>query len=130
MERRSFIKKGIAATSACSLAGVTALASNQSTTKKKTRCRVTVLKKEYYKEYYEQYKGKPGKPCPLFEVGQVHILKNWWGPPKGFCEWAWADMRPFVQQIFNGKEVTVVCCTDGFRPVVFKLERFEEEIEA
>ena len=130
MKRRSFIKRGIVATSACSLAGVSALALDQQSaeTKMKARCRVTVLKKNYYPEYYEKFKGKTGKPCPLFEVGDEYIINNWWEYPKGFCEWAWADMRPFVQKIFSGTEVTVTCCTDGFRPVVFKLERFEEEV--
>ena len=47
-----------------------------------------------------------------------------WYPPEGFCDWAWADIRTYIGLVHaGGMEQTVACCTDGFRPVFFKLER-------
>jgi len=51
--------------------------------------------------------------------------------PKGFCVWAWAAIEKDVSILALGgnapwirKEgVIISCCTDGLRPVVFKLER-------
>jgi len=54
--------------------------------------------------------------------------------PKGFCSWAWADIQRDVTVLALGgdfpwvkeKGVTFSSCTDGFRPVIFKLERMKE----
>ena len=60
----------------------------------------------------------------LFEEGQEFVVKSPYQPPEGFCQWAWADIRQFILGVYFGWEDAVVaCCTDGFRPVIFKLER-------
>ena len=54
-------------------------------------------------------------------------------PPEGFRAWAWVDIHREVVRVMgegnNGalkqKGTTVTCCTDGFRPVVFKIERID-----
>lgn len=51
--------------------------------------------------------------------------------PEGFCGWAWNDINKIVQTLrfhgnfhwFEEPGVSVNCCTDGLRPVVFKIER-------
>jgi len=51
--------------------------------------------------------------------------------PEGFCSWAWADIQRDVIHMGLGGDfpwmkkpgVMISCCTDGLRPVVFKLER-------
>ena len=51
--------------------------------------------------------------------------------PEGFCGWAWDDIYKVVQALrfhgnfhwFDEPGVSVNCCTDGLRPVVFKIER-------
>jgi uncharacterized repeat protein (TIGR04076 family) len=51
--------------------------------------------------------------------------------PEGFCTWAWDDITKDVEtlrfhgnfQWFEEPGVSVNCCTDGLRPVVFKIER-------
>ena len=70
--------------------------------------------------------------CPAFTEGQEFIVTT--GQPEGFCAGAWADIYrhitvlrwgghyPWMNE--DGKYLT--CCTDGFRPVVFRLERLEE----
>jgi len=54
------------------------------------------------------------------------------GPmPAGFCTWAWHDIYPAVTSLrFGGnfpwmkKEGMVIsCCSDGARPVFFRIER-------
>lgn len=130
MKRRKFLTTTAAASSACAITGGVVLAGTSTANdekKKVTKCKITVLKKGYDKELFQTYKDRDGKPCPLFEIGQEIIVNKWWNCPEGFCNWAWADIRPYIQQIFSGTEKTVSCCTDGFRPVVFLLERIEEE---
>lgn len=133
MERRKFLSKTIAATSACTMAGgvVFACASAGNEEKEvKIKCKITVLKKEHYEDLSQEHKGRAGKPCPLFEVGQEIIVEKWWECPEGFCSWAWADIRPMIQQVqFAESRVSIGCCTDGLRPVVFKIEKVEVEIE-
>jgi uncharacterized repeat protein (TIGR04076 family) len=48
-----------------------------------------------------------------------------------FCSWAWADIQRDVVHLALGgdfpwikeKGIGISCCTDGLRPVIFKLER-------
>ncbi len=92
----------------------------------KLRCRITVLKKIFNEDLYQQYPYGAASPCGRFEEGQVFITDNRWDPPEGFCHWAWGDLRPIIQSIHAGHSVTMIsCCTDGLRPVTFKLERIE-----
>ncbi|MBN1820325.1 MAG: TIGR04076 family protein, partial [Prolixibacteraceae bacterium] len=125
MKRRKFLATTVAATSACTLAASTmgsTLTINQEK-KKSIRCKITVLRKDYHQDLYEKYTNGKGKICQAFQVGGEYITKNKWDCPENFCNWAWADIRPFIQQISMGRESAVVCCTDGFRPVYFLLER-------
>ena len=76
---------------------------------------------------------KHSKACPVFEIGQEFIVKNDGEMPKEFCHWAWNDLYKVVTALRYGanwepeaKErgaPTIHCCTDGLRPVIFKLER-------
>jgi uncharacterized repeat protein (TIGR04076 family) len=52
--------------------------------------------------------------------------------PEGFCSWAWVDIQKYVLTLARGGNLlgvkpgtSVACCSDGFRPVTFKLERLE-----
>jgi len=77
--------------------------------------------------------GLPTK-CQKFKKGQEFIVEKDLEKPKDFCSWAWNDIqRDVVVLCFGGhypwiKEglsVTYSCCTDGLRPVVFRLEKIE-----
>lgn len=69
--------------------------------------------------------------CPLFTEVKEFIVDEVGNMPQGFCSWAWADIQRDVTHLrFQGdfpwmkvKGVTYACCTDGLRPVFFKLER-------
>ncbi len=100
------------------------------------KCKITVIKKELFQDVAEKYGNpEPGiVVCPRFEVGQEFILEGT-GMPEGFCNWAWADIqRDVVGVLFGasypwikGEHCLISCCTDGIRPVVFKIERIEVE---
>lgn len=99
--------------------------------------KITVLKRTLHEDLVEAYKSKEAIKqtgaglCPLFQEGQEFIVDSPWKAPESFCPWAWADFRQFVLSFFIGSEpatskpsdVFIACCTDGFRPVIFKLER-------
>jgi uncharacterized repeat protein (TIGR04076 family) len=92
----------------------------------KFRCKITVLGKAFNEDLYRQYPYGAASPCGRLEEGQVFITDNRWDPPEGFCQWAWGDLRPMIQSIHTGHPVVMIsCCTDGLRPVTFKLERIE-----
>ena len=100
-----------------------------------TKCRITVLRRMANHDLIEEYKHKTVAPCDLFVDEQVFILDNWDHPPEGFCEWAWADIHKKLMLVVGEAELVpepirqagmmIACCTDGFRPVVFKMERLD-----
>ena len=96
--------------------------------------KITVLKKDLYKELVNEFAAdKALAQCPKFEDGQEFVLDK---PniPEDFCPWAWADLQRDVVAVFHGasypwidqKNAIISCCTDGLRPVVFKIERIGE----
>ena len=71
--------------------------------------------------------------CDQFNVGDEWIMQG--GElPQGFCSGAFDDIYRYISGLRAGanyswmeKEGEVLaCCTDAFRPVVFKIERVEE----
>lgn len=126
MQRRNFLRKaaiGSAGIIAGSLLSEKTVA-NQ--TEKKFKCKITVLKKTLNQEWSREFKKKDSKMCGVFNEGQEFILDDVWSVPEGFCSWAWADMRTLIHKVNDGAmNVFVSCCTDGFRPVYFKIEKVE-----
>ncbi len=124
MERRRFI-----AASACALAGLGLAAgdaaSSDTQAQKKVAVRLTVLKRGFEKEFADKFRNGQGAPCPRFKDGQEFTVASQWAMPQGFCEWAWGDIRTYIHDVFATGATTVGCCTDGFRPVFFKIERTE-----
>jgi uncharacterized repeat protein (TIGR04076 family) len=93
--------------------------------------RITVLKRTLQRDALEQYADSIWPPCERFTEGQVFVSKGA-NMPEGFCSWAWADIQKYVLTLCRGGNflgsrtgVTVACCTDGYRPVVFGVERIE-----
>ncbi|MEM2111818.1 MAG: TIGR04076 family protein [Candidatus Bathyarchaeia archaeon] len=97
-----------------------------------SKVKITVLKRLVLNDL-DKYKKEPSVACTLFKDGQEFVSERL-QMPNGFCSWAWADIQRDVAVLaLNGnfdwvkdKGVGISCCTDGFRPVVFKLERIEE----
>ena len=99
------------------------------------KTKITVVKKFVAEELIGEFvdgeaKGKGFGLCDVYELGQEYILEKP-NMPEGFCAWAWADIHRDVIAMMSGasfpwigKEgVSIACCTDGLRPVVFKIER-------
>jgi uncharacterized repeat protein (TIGR04076 family) len=127
MERRGFITQA-GAVSAAALAGGAAVAAElrRYEPSEKYKCRITVLRKDFNADFYRMHPYGAAESCGRFQVGQVFVTPNPWDPPEGFCQWAWADLRPIIHRIHAGNPtVMVACCTDGLRPVFFKLEAVE-----
>lgn len=75
--------------------------------------------------------------CPRHRVGDVFICETH-ECPEGFCSWAYADIQkdladlcydspPYYDYWLKGRRVNHVSCTMGQHPVVFKIERMEDE---
>ncbi len=85
--------------------------------------RITVLKHAVQSEY-QKYGGGEIKACTVVQDGQQFIAERPWNKPQGMCDWAWADVRAYLPFLFAGeRDQMVACCTDGYRPVFFRLER-------
>ncbi len=127
MERREFLTT-LAATSGCAMAaasleGAEDQASAGDQAQKKFGVKITVLRRDFEKEIIDQLKTGPKSACTRFTDGQEFIVKSQWAMPEKFCEWAYADIRAYIPMVLGQGNPIAVCCTDGFRPVFFKVER-------
>lgn len=109
-------------------------------TTKNHKCKITVLKRECYTDLQQKYLADPKSgPCPYFREGQEIIVDsdNFFHMLNGtFCSEAWDCISRYVYSALQGgsimrgwtndEKVMITCCNDGTRPVVFKLERFDE----
>lgn len=99
------------------------------------KVRITVLKRMDPKDIFRTPPVTPAEPlgvCDLFEDGQVFISEPYGRMPEGFpCGSAWNTIYGTVRALAFGGiipwykegDVSINCCTDGLRPVVFKIER-------
>ena len=97
------------------------------------KCKITVLKRTINQDIVDEYlEGEMGL-CESFQDDQEFVVESPFVPPEGFCAWAWADMRKDIFTVVLGGDfpwarqpgATITCCTDGYRPVIFKIERIE-----
>ncbi len=128
MERRRFL--GCVGGVPVSASIVAAEEAGASTGKlKRTACKITVVKRSVQLDLAERFRNGQVKQCDVFKDGQEFRVSEPWFPPEGFCQWAWADIRSYVSANFHGGDFpTVACCTDGFRPVHFRIERVEAKV--
>ncbi len=101
----------------------------------RSKVKITVLKRLNTKEIFGDSPplGQAIEACDLFKVGQEFIVGEDGRMPEGFCHWAWNDLYKVTTTLrFGGdfpwmkeKGTSISCCTDGFRPVIFKVERIE-----
>ncbi len=124
MERREFIKSA-AIGSACTLTGgVISGSTFAKVNSDEDVIKITVLKKTINNDWNKQFRDREGEMCNVFSEGQEFIVKSPWSAPEGFCHWAWADIRTYIHLVNAASfKNSVACCTDGFRPVFFKIEK-------
>ncbi len=103
------------------------------------KVRITVLKTTLDEELAREYGADGLGPCPMLRAGQVFYAD--YAKPDHFCDEAWKAIYQYVFALAHGtgNELfyygdwirvpgTAICsCNDGLRPVIFKLERTEEE---
>lgn len=100
------------------------------------KCKITVLKREFYPELAKEYIPFPNfGPCEMMKEGDVFLTSGSFGNecPKGFCAMAWqaiclqATTLAGGGLVFGHDAVHIACCNDGVRPVIFKLEAYEDD---
>jgi uncharacterized repeat protein (TIGR04076 family) len=102
------------------------------------KCKITVLKRMVNKELIDQYTGDEYRametvPCPYLRDAQEFWVEDSGTLPEGFCAWAWANIHSQILTIMSGGDfapwiqpgTAIACCSDGLRPVVFKVERIK-----
>lgn len=113
MNRRNFIS----AASLCSVAAAQTPAAFKG-------IKITVLKNSVQEEFQKFRPNSKIAACTVQKEGQEFLLKSVWSKPEGMCEWAWADLRPVIHAVNGGQPQRMVsCCTDGYRPVFFLVEK-------
>jgi uncharacterized repeat protein (TIGR04076 family) len=99
------------------------------------KLKITVLKRQDPKDIFDEYPVAERDwfvPCKVYEDGQEFILDGL-QMPEGFCGSAWQTIYPNVRTLafggnlsyFEEEGVSITCCADGMRPVIFKIERIE-----
>ncbi len=104
------------------------------------KVRITILKRTLHQDLVDTYIQDEAfrnrfTVCPIFEEGQTFVSEDWPTKPAGFCERAWPDIRHEVAMVMYNATVpwierpgvTITCCNDGLRPVVFEIERVGDE---
>lgn len=101
------------------------------------KCVITVLKRHFDAELAKEYGSDGLGKCPMHTEGQVFHAD--FAKPEGFCDEAWKAIYQYVFALAHGdgifyygdwirKPGVAICtCNDGLRPVVFKIERTDEE---
>ncbi|MCW4013802.1 MAG: TIGR04076 family protein [Candidatus Bathyarchaeota archaeon] len=105
---------------------------------KRSKVKITVLKKiDPATIFNGNIPNIPGTDkkyqiCQAFKEGQEYIVEMKGERPEGFCVWAWNDLFKDMSILHFGgnfpwaeEGTTITCCTDGIRPVSFKLERLD-----
>jgi len=102
------------------------------------RVKITVVKRLDARDIHRD--GDPGcstnvgPVCEFFAEGQEFVT-DLSSVPEGFCPFAFVDISRYLSGLragadypwMNEKGTALACCTDGFRPVIFRLERIGDE---
>ena len=101
------------------------------------KVRISIIRKEFYKDIAERY-AVPGLTiCPVHQVGQVFVSDGE-HKPEGLCEYAWLPIREMVRLVSHGEllqpegtwmldnDKGLFACVDGIRPVIMLVEAVEE----
>lgn len=103
------------------------------------KVKITVLETTLNKKLADEYGIDNFTTCPMLKEGQIFYAD--YAKPEGFCDEAWKAIYQYVFALAHGAEkvnfyygdwikkpgIAIVCCNDGLRPVIFKLEATKEE---
>jgi uncharacterized repeat protein (TIGR04076 family) len=104
------------------------------------KVKITVVKtsvnQEFIDLYVERERARTLGPCEVFKEGQEFVVDPMTAMPAGFCPWAWDDMYKVLSAFWaganfgewtEGGDTLLGCCTDGTRPVYFKIDKLPAE---
>ena len=105
------------------------------------KVKITVLKTTLQKDLADEQGIENFTTCPMLDEGDVFYGD--YAKPEGFCDEAWKAIYQYVFALSHGAGeelfyyndwirepgVAIVCCNDGLRPVIFKLEKTDIESE-
>jgi len=97
--------------------------------------RITVMQRAFHENLIREHFPdaiEKATPCSVFQDGQVFEIQGMFpAKPEGFCDWAWCDIQRNVAMACMGAKLPAgcafACCTDGLRPVTFRIEAVEAE---
>ena len=98
------------------------------------KIKITVLRRSINEDFAREYTKDKIELCSKNSEGQVYISVDG-AKPKNFCDYAWIDIYKYVfALLFKGNfdrwmrdsNTIITCCTDGIRPVFYKIERMED----
>ena len=100
----------------------------------RAKVRITVLKRKLNQDLIRRYTElNDWVACERLRDGKEFVSEDV-NMPFQFCSWAWADIQKYVMVLARGGNFVgvktglfITCCTDGFRPVSFELERIPGE---
>ena len=108
----------------------------------KHKVKVTVIDKKLYPELQRQYCADPNSgACPCYHVGDEFIFErdekrdDFWHMGQNTLTKTSADpdtvaggpKMPHCSEAWMKEENTMIaCCSDGTRPVIFRIERIDE----
>lgn len=94
-------------------------------------CKITVLRRTINEDFANEYTKEKSELCPKTSEDQVFFSIDG-AKPDDFCEFAWIDIYKYIFALtFKGNfnewmiepNIVITCCTDGIRPVFYKIER-------
>lgn len=110
------------------------------------KVKLTVIDKKLYPELQAQYCADPESgACPVYEIGDEFVFERYgeaddfWKMGMGRqCSEAWDAIARYIytglqggsimQGWMNDEKVMIACCSDGTRPVIFKIERMDYKV--
>ena len=101
------------------------------------KCRLTVIDKKVFPDLQEKYLEDPASgACPFYEVGAEYLFERYGNG--SHCSEAWDCFSRYVYTALQGgsimrgwtndEHMMIVCCNDGTRPVIFKIERLDYKV--
>ncbi len=69
----------------------------------KAAVKITILKRELYRDLVDEYAEGDWPACDVFNDGQEFVSQNV-EMPAGFCSWAWADIQKYVMALARGAD--------------------------
>lgn len=110
------------------------------------KCKLTVLECKCFCDYQEKYLADPKSgPCPMYHAGDEFIFERYGGKDdfwhEGYgaqCSEAWDAISRYIYTALQGGSIMhgwtnddrmmIACCSDGTRPVIFKIERIDYKV--